>query len=55
MSMGAPDSPVRQPHHPTIRVLTVLTVGALTDWGTRQSRATPDSTVHCPVRLLALL
>jgi hypothetical protein len=21
LSMGAPDSPVRQPHHPTVRVL----------------------------------
>jgi hypothetical protein len=25
--MGAPDSPVRQPRHPTIRVLEQLTVG----------------------------
>jgi hypothetical protein len=33
-SMGAPDSPVRQPRHPTVRVLTVWTVGALTSWGT---------------------
>jgi hypothetical protein len=30
LSMGAPDGPVRQPRHPTVRVLTVLTVGALT-------------------------
>jgi hypothetical protein len=30
LSMGAPDSPVRQPHQTTVRVLTVLTVGALT-------------------------
>jgi hypothetical protein len=37
--MGAPDSPVRQPRHPTVRVLTVSTVGALTAWGTRQSGA----------------
>jgi hypothetical protein len=29
--------PVRQPHHPTVRVLTVSTVGALTAWGTGQS------------------
>jgi hypothetical protein len=29
LSMGAPDSPVRQPHHPTVRVITVSTVGAL--------------------------
>jgi hypothetical protein len=28
---------VRQPHHPTVRILTVLTVGALTFWGTRQA------------------
>jgi hypothetical protein len=37
--MGAPDSPVRQPRHPTVRVLTVLTVGALSSWGTGQSGA----------------
>jgi hypothetical protein len=43
--MGAPDSPVRQPRHPIVRVLTVLTVGALTSWGTGQSGAAPDS--HC--------
>jgi hypothetical protein len=43
--MGAPDSLVRQPRHPTVRVMTVLTVGALTSWGTRQSGATPDR--HC--------
>jgi hypothetical protein len=30
LSMGAPDSPVRQPRYPTVRVLTVSTVGALT-------------------------
>jgi hypothetical protein len=41
--------PVRQPRHPTVRVLTVSTVGALTSWGHR------TCTVHCPVRLLALL
>jgi hypothetical protein len=52
LSMGAPDSPVRPPRHPTVRVLTVSTVGA----------GAPDSpvphwttTVHCPVCLLALL
>jgi hypothetical protein len=28
LSMGVPDSPVRQPRHPTVRVLTVSTVGA---------------------------
>jgi hypothetical protein len=43
--MGAPDSPVRQPRHPTVRVLTVLIVGALTTWGTGQSGAAPDR--HC--------
>jgi hypothetical protein len=37
--------PVRQPRHPTVRVLTVSTIGALIDWGTGQSDATPDS--HC--------
>jgi hypothetical protein len=37
--------PVRQPHHPTVKVLTVLTVGALTAWGTRQSGAALDR--HC--------
>jgi hypothetical protein len=45
LSMGAPDSPVHQPCHPTVRVLTVSTVGALTSWCTRQSGATPDR--HC--------
>jgi hypothetical protein len=49
LSYGAPDSPVRQPRHPTVRVrpLELLTCGP------------PDSpmvhrtcTVHCPVRLL---
>jgi hypothetical protein len=33
---------VRQPRHPTVRVLTVSTVGALTAWGTGQSGAAPD-------------
>jgi hypothetical protein len=50
VSYGAPDSPVRQPLHPTVRVrpLELLTCGP------------PDSpvvhrtgTVHCPVRHLA--
>jgi hypothetical protein len=36
LSMGAPDSPVRQPRHPTVRVMTVSIVGALTSWGTGQ-------------------
>ena len=42
LSKGAPDSPVRQPRHPTVRVPTVSTVGALTSWGTGQSCAAPD-------------
>jgi hypothetical protein len=33
---------VHQPCHPTVRVLTVWTVGALTSWGTAQSGAAPD-------------
>jgi hypothetical protein len=37
--------PVCQPCHPTVRVLSVLTVGALSSWGTRQSGAAPDR--HC--------
>jgi hypothetical protein len=49
--MGAPDSvwcatgryPVRQPHHPTVRVLEQLTVGGLSSYGTGQSGAAPDS------------
>jgi hypothetical protein len=32
---------VRQPCHPTVRVLTVSTIGALTSWGTGQSGAAP--------------
>jgi hypothetical protein len=42
LSMGALDSPVRQPRHPTVRVLTVLTVVALTSWCIGQSGAAPD-------------
>jgi hypothetical protein len=34
--------PVRQPRHPTVRVLKILTVGALTSCRTRQSGAAPD-------------
>jgi hypothetical protein len=45
LSMGILDSSVRQPRHPTVRVLTVSTVGALTAWATGQSSATLDS--HC--------
>jgi hypothetical protein len=50
--MGAPDSPVRQPRHPTIRVLKILTVGALNSCRTGQSGApltptlTSARTVH---------
>jgi hypothetical protein len=43
LSMDAPDSPVRQPRHPTVRVLTVSTVGALSSCGTGQSGAAPNS------------
>jgi hypothetical protein len=42
---GTGHSPVRQPRHPTVRVLTVSTIGALTSWGTRQSGAAPNR--HC--------
>jgi hypothetical protein len=38
---------VRQPRHPTVRVLTVLTIGALTAWGTGQPSAAPDN--YCSV------
>jgi hypothetical protein len=48
----------RQLRHPTVRVLTQSTVGALTSGGTRQSGAAPDSpvphrtsVVHCLMRL----
>jgi hypothetical protein len=48
--MGAPDTircatgycPVRQPRHPTVRVLAVSTVGALSSCRTGQSGAAPD-------------
>jgi hypothetical protein len=40
--MGAPDSQVRQPCHVTVRVLKIMTVGALTSCGTGQSGAAPD-------------
>jgi hypothetical protein len=36
---------VLQPRHPTVRVLTVSTVEALTAWATKQSGVAPDS--HC--------
>jgi hypothetical protein len=35
--------PVRQPRHPTVRVLTVSTVGALSSCATGQSGAAPNS------------
>jgi hypothetical protein len=50
MSMGAPDSPVRQPCHPTVRVLMVSTIGALTTWGTGQSGAALD--MHCSLSVV---
>jgi hypothetical protein len=37
--------PVRQPRHPTVRVLIVSTVGSLSSCGTGQSGAAPD--MHC--------
>jgi hypothetical protein len=46
--MGAPDSLVRQPRHPTVRVLTVLTVVALTAWATGQSGVAPDRLSGAP-------
>jgi hypothetical protein len=42
LSMGTPDSPVCQPRHPTIRVLAVSTVGALSSCRIGQSDAAPD-------------
>jgi hypothetical protein len=45
LSVCAPDSPVRQPRHPTVRVPTVSTVGAESSGGTGQSGAATDS--HC--------
>jgi hypothetical protein len=44
LSHGAPDSPVRQPRHPTVRV---LTVGALTAGPAGMSGGAPD--MHCRV------
>jgi hypothetical protein len=38
---------VRQPRHPTVRVLELVTVGGLSSGGTGQSGATPDR--HCLV------
>jgi hypothetical protein len=45
LSMGAPDSPVRQPRHPTVRLREQSTVGALSSSGTGQSGAAPN--MHC--------
>jgi hypothetical protein len=43
--MGAPDSPVRQPRHLTVRVMEQLIAGGLSSSGTGQSGDTPDT--HC--------
>jgi hypothetical protein len=43
--MGAPDSPVRQPRHPTVRVRELLTLEALSSSGTGQSDTAPNR--HC--------
>jgi hypothetical protein len=40
--MGAPDSPVHQSRHPTVRVWEQTIVGALSSSGTGQSGAAPD-------------
>jgi hypothetical protein len=50
LSKGAPDSPVRQPRHPTVRVrpLELLTCGPPYSPVVHRT-----ITVHCPVRLLA--
>jgi hypothetical protein len=58
LSMGAPDSPVRQPRHPTVRVRVLSTVGALSSSGTGQVLFTVrcpsdgffDFCAHCSVR-----
>jgi hypothetical protein len=56
VSIGAPDSPVRQPRHPIVRVHAQSTVGALSSTGTRQALFTvwcasddcSDFCAHCP-------
>jgi hypothetical protein len=56
LSMGAPDSPVRQPRHPTVRVRAVSTVGDLSSSGTGQvlftvqcaSGGCSDFCANCP-------
>jgi hypothetical protein len=40
--MDAPDSTVRQPRHPTVRVRAQTIVGALSSSGIGQSGAAPD-------------
>jgi hypothetical protein len=44
--------PVRQPRHPTVRVLTVSTVRTLSSCGTNSLVPHRTVPVHCPVRLL---
>jgi hypothetical protein len=51
LSMGAPDSSVRQPRHPTVRVLRILTVGALTHVASDIPVPHRTGTVHRLVRL----
>jgi hypothetical protein len=61
LSIGAPDSPVRQPCHSTVRVRAVSTVGALSSGGTGQvlftvrcaSSGCSDFCANCP-RTVAL-
>jgi hypothetical protein len=56
LSMGAPDSPVRQPRHPTVRVQAVSTIGDLSSSGTEQvlftvrcaSSGCSDFCANCP-------
>jgi hypothetical protein len=52
LSNGAPDSPVRQPRHPTVRVgpLELLSSGPPNNPVVHRT-----GPVDCPVRLLALL
>jgi hypothetical protein len=50
LSMGAPDSPVRQPHHPTVRVRPLKLCQPRPQNSPVVHRTV---TVHCPVRLLA--
>jgi hypothetical protein len=65
MSMGAPDSPVRQTRHPTVRVRAQTTVGALSSSGTGQALFTDQCassgcsdfcalSAHCSVRMCPL-